>query len=98
VPRSGQGGVHALGRARRVLVQQARSGPGRQLGRRAGAAEGQRGLTGEVGDSIGVGDQQFAKDRLDPVGGEQLIQHGLGLLLIEPVERPGQRGGGLLER
>jgi hypothetical protein len=47
--------VHMLGHADRVLVQQVRSGPGGQLGGRAGAAEGHHGLPGEVGDGIGVG-------------------------------------------
>jgi len=60
VPRSAWWGtVHALGRAHRVLVEQVRSGPGGQLGRRTGAAEDDRGLTGEVGDGIGVGGKEL---------------------------------------
>jgi hypothetical protein len=34
------------------------------------------------------------QDGLDPVGGEQSIQHGVGLLLVEPVECPAQLVGG----
>ena len=44
-----------LGRADRVLVQQVRSGAGGQCRGRAGAAESHHGLTGEVGDGVGVG-------------------------------------------
>jgi hypothetical protein len=55
VPPSGQVAVHVLGRADRVLAQQARSGPGGQLGGRAGAAESHHGVTGEVGDGVVVG-------------------------------------------
>jgi hypothetical protein len=45
-----------------------------------------------------VGDQQITQDGLDSVGGEQSIQQGVGLLLVEPVERSGKLAGGRLER
>jgi hypothetical protein len=43
---------------------------------------------------VEVGDQQVTQDGLDPVGGQQSVQHRVGLLLVEAVERPGQLVGG----